>query len=251
MGYVLPPRRHYGGTGYGVYARQAGRQVKRMWWNRLSEVFYLLRRQWQPLLRVIAPILLALLVLQSWTLTLPTPAEHEMRWQEPVLSVLGIWLSIHVMVFLSRVVAGHSAQPAECRQQAVQQCLPYLVTQMLYFVVVVLGMILLVLPGVWLGIRLLLAPAVMVHEALTPIEALKRSFVLTQGRVTELLGMLLLLTLAFALPLFLLIDMETGLASLSWPVAVVVALMLQAVSLLVSVTVFRYYDLASSEQLPE
>lgn len=62
-----------------------------------------------------------------------------------------------------------------------------------------LGCLLLILPGIWIAVRLSLAPQVFATEGLRPIDALKRSFELTRGRFWAVLGRSLLVGLVAGL----------------------------------------------------
>ena len=67
------------------------------------------------------------------------------------------------------------------------QVLYYFVTILLFWIVVVPGLFLLIVPGVLAASRLFLAPAIVIDEDLDPIAALRRSYQLTEGRSVEVI----------------------------------------------------------------
>ena len=66
--------------------------------------------------------------------------------------------------------------------------LNFVVTNVLYSLAVVLGLILLVIPGIYLAIRLIFAQTIVAEKNLDPLEALKLSGALTKGLIWKLLG---------------------------------------------------------------
>src|SRR5687768_6930359 len=63
----------------------------------------------------------------------------------------------------------------------------YLFTTIVYAVIVAVGFILLILPGIYWAIRFAASTYVVVDKELGPLEALRESWRLTQGHVWELL----------------------------------------------------------------
>lgn len=77
--------------------------------------------------------------------------------------------------------------------------LPALAANLMQGIMVGFGLVLLILPGLWLLARFLLVVPIIVRETRDPIEALKRSWTLTEGNGFRILGMLLVLILGFLL----------------------------------------------------
>lgn len=99
------------------------------------------------------------------------------------------------------------------------ELLRYFVTTTLLVVAVGLGLLLLVVPGVYLGARWLFAPLVVVEEGLEPVAALRRSWDMTSaigGRVALLVLALAALNLlgALALGLGVLVTMPISLVAI-------------------------------------
>ena len=64
--------------------------------------------------------------------------------------------------------------------------LQYLAAIVIYMVVVAVGLILLIVPGVILGVRLMFFGALIVDKNMNPVEALKKSFEMTKGKTWDL-----------------------------------------------------------------
>lgn len=77
--------------------------------------------------------------------------------------------------------------------------LPYLLVSILVFCAVIGGATLLVLPGIWLAVRLMFAPYVVIEEGKTGMDALTRSADLVDGRWWSLLWRLIASSVVFVL----------------------------------------------------
>ena len=64
--------------------------------------------------------------------------------------------------------------------------LKYLAAIILYMVIVGIGLILLVVPGIYVGVRLMFFGALVVDKGMSPVEALKKSFEITKGKTWDL-----------------------------------------------------------------
>lgn len=71
----------------------------------------------------------------------------------------------------------------------------YAIASILYGIIVSIGFMLLIIPGIYLSIRLFFFTIAVVSEDLGPIEALKRSYELTQGNVLSILVLTFMLSL--------------------------------------------------------
>jgi hypothetical protein len=118
--------------------------------------------------------------------------------------ILGAFFGVGILrMFLSAV------RPEEPRFEQIvggaDRMWALLATQMLYAVVVVLGTILLIVPGIILGLGLCLAPYLCVEQQLGPVESLKKSWALMDGCKAQMLGfgvVAIFLVIAGALALF-------------------------------------------------
>ncbi len=82
-------------------------------------------------------------------------------------------------------IDGRSIGTKEVLRRAMAKLLPYLVLLILFAAVVIIGGILLIIPGIFLLGRLGLSPIIMFHENVGPIKSLRRSFSMTKGHAIE------------------------------------------------------------------
>jgi uncharacterized membrane protein len=71
----------------------------------------------------------------------------------------------------------------------------FLKTYLLYILIVIGGFILLIIPGIYWGIKYRFAPYLVVDKGLAPVEALKQSAKITDGAMLSLLGFSVLMGL--------------------------------------------------------
>lgn len=111
---------------------------------------------------------------------------------------------------------------------------PWLVAISLTYLGVIVGLALLILPGIWIGVSLALATPAMAIEEAGPVTALKRSYDLVKGNWWDTLGFLLLIGLIggtatqfiqlFAVPVLL-----VGAPSIAFGVMIALALAVQGI----------------------
>lgn len=77
---------------------------------------------------------------------------------------------------------GRSITVGDAARGALRRLLPFIGLSIIYFLMVGIGTLLLVIPGIWLGIRYILSYAAFYGEQTGPGQSLKRSSVLTEGR---------------------------------------------------------------------
>ena len=80
-------------------------------------------------------------------------------------------------------------------QAALPKFVPVFLTSLLVQVLVSLGMVFLIVPGVFLAVMLLVSTVACILEDRSPVEALKRSRELTRGNRWRVLGLVLILAL--------------------------------------------------------
>lgn len=93
------------------------------------------------------------------------------------------WINITL-----KYARGESAEYGDLFQP-ISQFLPFLVAYIIYEVVVGVGSIFLLIPGIILGLRLQFAPYYVVDQQCGPIEALGKSWNATRGSTWKLLGL--------------------------------------------------------------
>jgi uncharacterized membrane protein len=123
------------------------------------------------------------------------------------------------------VDAGTEFVPAV--QAALPKFVPVFLTSLLVGIFVFLGLIVLVVPGVFLAVMLMVSTVACILEDRPPVEALKRSRELTRGNRWRLLGLLLILAL-FAIGGGLLVAIPTAAAGILPGIGALVARVVSA-----------------------
>lgn len=108
--------------------------------------------------------------------------------------------------------------------------LKYLGAILIFIVLVAIGLVLLIVPGIIVGIRLMFFGALIVDKGLDPVEALKRSFAMTKGKTWDL----------FLFTLLILVINLAGLICLG--VGLIITLPLTSIALM---DIYRKIDKAS------
>lgn len=225
----------------------------------LSDLIGMLGKVWRPLL---LPALFSSVIVAAASylildrtgaldvidLTLNNPESFQTLSEDQffdLMIVMGrgfVWVALVSVVlygFLylvaARAVAGVVAeQPstAPVASTALRLFLPWLAAMILTYIGVALGFLLLIIPGVWLGISLSMTTPVIAIEEKGPIPAIRRSYELVKGHWWETLGFLLLVGLIggtatqfiqiFAVPVFL-----VGAPSVAFGITIAIALAMQ------------------------
>lgn len=96
------------------------------------------------------------------------------------------------LIAISLVIAdGHTPQYKDLLKpfRSYKTVLHYFLAMILYILIVLVGLVLLILPGIYLAVRLQFSPYLIVDdENMGPIESLKKSMKLTQGIFWKLFG---------------------------------------------------------------
>ncbi len=117
----------------------------------------------------------------------------------PVVGTLvSMGLSIAVLALTLSITAGHAPNYEQLIRpfQTYKIALQYLVGSILYMFAVAIGIILIILPGIYLAVRLQFYSYFIVeHEGMNAIDALKKSMAITEGKFWHLFGFMLLIIL--------------------------------------------------------
>jgi uncharacterized membrane protein len=101
-----------------------------------------------------------------------------------VLTIAAIGLSLHI-------TSGHAPKYEDVLIpfKTYHVALHYVVATILYVLAVIVGLILFILPGIYLGVQLQFYSYIIVeHKDMRPIDALKKSFEITKGHFWKLFG---------------------------------------------------------------
>lgn len=154
---------------------------------------------------------------------------------------------------ISAAYLGEHAGVAESLRYAVGRLLPLLVAYFLVVIIVGLGLVALIIPGIWLAVKLSMAFPAVVFERTGPFAAIGRSWALTKGNWWRVFGTLLVVFLISFVLQIVLAAVAGGLLAAGDSVSeLAVAIVLTLVNLLAlaltyplwaSVTSVVYYDL--------
>jgi hypothetical protein len=154
---------------------------------------------------------------------------------------------------ISAAYLGEHAGVAESLRYAVGRLLPLLVAYFLVVIIVGLGLVALIIPGIWLAVKLSMTFPAVVFERTGPFAAIGRSWALTKGNWWRVFGTLLVVFLISFVLQIVLAAVAGGLLAAGDSVSeLTVAIVLTLVNLLAlaltyplwaSVTSVVYYDL--------
>lgn len=121
---------------------------------------------------------------------------------------------------------------------------PVVAVSILYWILVMAGAILLLVPGIIALVALYVAPAALVNEEIGAVDAISRSWDLTRGLRWRILWLIILIGLLYGLSAFLIgvaVGVGGGDVSASVPAVAVQAALLSIVQLFASSTVAALY----------
>jgi len=159
---------------------------------------------------IIVPVAGAFLFLPQLALQLVTGDFEQDQWLvlPQALFIAPVVLGVAIVSLIGQLVLTHiiirdGTGTERTLGGVISQCaglaLPALAANLIQGLGVFFGLLLLVLPGLFLLSRLILVVPVIISETRDPVEALKRSWQLTEGRAFRVLGMLLILLLGLLL----------------------------------------------------
>jgi uncharacterized membrane protein len=156
-----------------------------------------LRFGWKKTTENLKPLLIigavgAFLMLLNQALT----GSGDRSWIAPLLGLAVQVLQAAVILAYVRVALRlHDGQPVSVSRPAdlLANFLTFLLTLLLYTLIVAAGLVLLIVPGVIWGLKFAYAPFLVVDKKLDPVDALRESSRLTQGVKGQLLAFALLM----------------------------------------------------------
>lgn len=157
--------------------------------------------------------------------------------------------ALHVVI-VQRLARGEEPAVGDALRSAVGRFLPAVGAVVLYSLGVAVGLVLLIVPGIWIGVRWYFAAQAAVVDGLSPGQAVQRSAELVKGRWWPTFGRLVLAGLIFgligAVPIGLLELVEDGV------VYVVGQILVQTVTLSLTALfgTLLFFDLRARKELP-
>lgn len=152
-------------------------------------------------------------------LALPSVVIAMLVANSPLAGIINILYGILVapilggamIILINRCLTGQTIDLGESLAMAWRKAGPLILTALLLFVILVPALLLLVIPGLYLAVRLFATQYAVVLEHKSPTEALSASWELTKGRWWSIFGTLIVIGLAFMVP-FVLVSALLGAA---------------------------------------
>lgn len=107
-----------------------------------------------------------------------------------ISTIISIVLSVGVYTGILRICRGEGTLNLNCFSRPLSVYLKYFCVDLLYAIIFIVGLVLLIVPGIYFAARLCLAPIYAIDKPeVGIIDALKRSWAATEGHVLELIGL--------------------------------------------------------------
>ena len=116
-----------------------------------------------------------------------------------VIGLISLYLTCLIIVIYSQ---GNRTGIKKAAIVAARKYLGFLVASILLFVFVMLGLVALIIPGIYIAVKLLFTQQEVVINRLKPMDALKSSWEMTDGRFWEIFGFLLVVLIISVLIYF-------------------------------------------------
>jgi hypothetical protein len=209
----------------------------------IKDTFTFFKTHWWVLALISIPLVLLSEAIRFWVGPIPMDGTSwNVVWiyVAEIVLVLSV-LQIAVILYVHSAVSGSRIGVVESWRMGLNWLLPFLGLSVLTLVPVVLGLILLVIPGIIVMVRLLLAPYIFLLEGLGAKASLKASWERTKGYFGDLVMGVIVIMLPITLVSHFLVGSEEMLTS-SVKVALVASIE-TLFGLLLSVYVYRIYCL--------
>jgi hypothetical protein len=226
-----------------------------MVWSRLSDTLYFFRQHGLSLLWLLVPVLLptSLFINHRYHVVLGGDVEKAAAdgLALGVQFFAGLLANILVMQYtLAAIGNDASGRSAPVWSEALARVPSLFVVQMVAGILIAMGLLLLILPGIWLMGVLMPAYVLVVAEKLPGLEAIRQAWFRFKPAAWQLAAALGVLVVGLLVCMTVLEGVERSLAAQGWPWAWVIGAVLDVVGLLLAQTVMillvRFYDLEQS-----
>ncbi len=119
-----------------------------------------------------------------------------------LLTIAGVITSVMSVILVTRAAQRHIVRPGDVWQEFITKWWRILLVELLVGVLIVAGFFALIIPGIIILPRLILAPYLLVDQDTGIIEAVKRSWHLTEGKMVPVYA-LILFGIVLAVPNFI------------------------------------------------
>ena len=214
-----------------------------MFTTSIKDTFSFFKAHWWVLALISMPLVLLSEVIKYWVGPIPvdnTSVNVFLVYLAEIILVLSV-LQIAVILYIDSAVNGSRISVFDSWSMGINRLVPFVGLSMLIIVPVALGLILLVIPGVIVMVRLMLAPYIFLLEGLGAKASLTASWERTKGHFGDLVMGAIVIMLPITLLSRFFVDSDEMLTS-SIKVAMVASIE-TFFGLLLSVYVYRIYCL--------
>ncbi len=163
--------------------------------NILSDIFFFYRKNLSALLAYIIPVSIVITSL-SFFIANNFAATDELE-KIKILVMVNFFLNplyLAGLIFLLSALSNNKKiSILQCLGLGIYKWFALFVTSVLYALITGLGLFLLVIPGVWIFLRLILAPFLVVLNDTSPVDAISESFRLTDSEFWNIAGTTILI----------------------------------------------------------
>ncbi len=211
----------------------------------LSDVFFFYRKNINQLLAYILPVSLAITIL-SLVIANLIPTTDELEKIKILIVINFIFNPIYLAGLIFLLSSLSNQKPGE-RTITLSQCIglgifkwaPVLAVSIIYGMLTGIGLFLFIMPGLWIFLRLILAPFLVVLKDRSPIDAISESFSKTATEFWGIAGTTMLIFLS----IILLQQSVISFLPDSTIVTVLVSVLGDVLWSILTLVWFRYYDL--------
>lgn len=228
-----------------------------MVWSRLSEALYFFRQHWLPLLRLLLPVLLPASLLINYRYHAVYGGDAEKAASDGLAMGVQLLAGLLANALVARYTLIETGnQPSERSGQVWSEALARIpslfVVQIVTGVLIFMGLLLLIVPGVWLMGVLMPAYVLVMAEQMSGIEAVKQAWSRFRPAAWQIAASLGALIAGLILCMGLLEWLEHLLVGQEWPWRWLAGALLDVAGLLlaqvVMILLVRFYDLERSAQ---
>ncbi|MBB3102756.1 hypothetical protein [Azomonas macrocytogenes] len=161
----------------------------------LREAWYFYSRHLGSIVLLCLPLILTESVARL-AITYFTGSQDDLQLQDLLVSLLFYPIyTAALILFLDARSRGLVPHNNELLRQALQRWLPLAILSGCSAMLIMLGSSLMVLPGLWVMVKVIFAEYLLVLRGLSPLAALKESFVATRGHFLQIFSVVLVVVL--------------------------------------------------------
>ena len=216
----------------------------------LTDSWYFFKEHAAAISLIILPIVIPLVIftaLYQYFLT----SEKFVFTEQLIPMVIGIAAypvyTIGVVFYIASIISGEYLDTKTLWKLGIKFWLPYIVLSIFAGVVVTLGLILLVIPGVLFAIRFSFSEFDLLLNQSKPIDAMRNSWAATKEHMWEILGGLVIISVALYAPYYLVSSLFDKSSISYWALDTVSDIAYSVLSVLYTIFLFRVYVFAKSQ----